>query len=64
MKGGILPFEQKIRDLEHEIREYKEACQSANSTPSDFTKLIDAQHALRAIKAQDLNKVIQRHSAK
>ena len=59
-----MTFDQKIRDLEHEIREYKEACQSANSTSSDFTKLIDAQHALRAIKAQDLNKVIQRHSAK
>ena len=50
-----MPFERKIRDLEHEIRQYKEVCQSANSTPRDFTKLIDAQHALRAIKAQDLN---------
>ena len=58
-----MQFEQKIKDLERNIRQLKKACLSTGSTPSDYTNLIDAQYALRAIKAQDLGKKILRKYA-
>lgn len=43
--------EQKIQNLKHDIIRYKKACLSAWPKPSDYTKLIDAQYALRALNA-------------
>ena len=48
-------FEQKVRDLEREIQHYKKACQSSWPQPSDYTKLIDAQYALRAVRDENLS---------
>ena len=43
-------FEQKAQALEREISKHKEACQSSSPQPSDYTNLIDAQYALRAVQ--------------
>ena len=58
-----MQFEQKIKDLERSIRQLKKACLSAGPTPSDYTNLIDAQYALRAIKAQDLGQILRKYGA-
>ena len=41
-------FERKIKDLKREILQYTEVCKSSSAGPKDYTKLIDAQFALRA----------------
>ena len=46
-------FEQKIQALEREISKFKKACQSSWPQPSDYTKLIDAQYALRAVQDEN-----------
>ena len=42
-----MSYEQKIQTLKRDIIRYKKACKSAWPQPSDYTKLIDAQYALR-----------------
>ena len=52
-------FEQKVQALERKISQYKKACQSSWPQPSDYTNLIDAQYALRAV--QDENEPLSAH---
>ena len=60
-QGPILPFftghrcamptDQNVKSLKQKINQYKKACLSDWPQPSDYTKLIDAQYALRALTA-------------
>ena len=44
-----MPNDQKIKNLKRKINQYKKACQSDWPQMSDYTNLIDAQYALRAL---------------
>lgn len=43
-------LEQKIQDLKADIQRFTQACQSNWPRPVDYTNLIDAQYALKALK--------------
>jgi hypothetical protein len=45
--------DQKIKKLKAEITHHKAACLRAWPKPSDYTRLIDAQYALRALRADE-----------
>ena len=45
--------ESKIEALKREIQHYTNACKSPWPQPSDYTRLIDAQYALRAEEEEE-----------
>lgn len=45
-------FDQKVQALEADIARFTQACLSEWPRPVDYTNLIDAQYALKALMAQ------------
>ena len=43
-------FEQKIQELENDIKRYCKVCNSEWPRPGDYTNLIDARYALKTLK--------------
>lgn len=43
-------LEKTVQSLENDIQRYRKACLSEWPRPMDYTNLIDAQHALKALK--------------
>ena len=43
-------FEQKVQELQSDIRRFTKACLSDWPSPIDYTNLIDAQYALQDLK--------------
>jgi len=45
-----IEYEQKTQELKNDIKRFTKACQSDWPRPVDYTNLIDAQYALKALK--------------
>ena len=45
-----IDFERKVKELENKIKRLTKACRSDWPRPIDYTNLIDAQYALKALK--------------
>ena len=43
-------IEQKIQDLENDIKRFCKACKSEWARPVDYTNLIDARYVLKTLK--------------
>lgn len=48
--GFAVTIEDKIAELEHDVKRFTKACLSPWPRPIDFTNLIDAQFALKSLK--------------
>ena len=48
--SGSAKIEQKIQDLENDIKRYCKACKSEWARPVDYTNLIDARYILKTLK--------------
>ena len=46
-----ISYKQRVKDLESKIQRFTKACLSDWPRPIDYTNLIDAQHALKDLKA-------------
>ena len=46
-----ISYKQKVKELENQIQRFTRACLSDWPRPIDYTNLIDAQHALKDLKA-------------
>jgi len=49
--GSKSSNQQKIKNLKKDILIFKQACLSKSARPIDYTNLIDAQQALKDLKA-------------